>query len=82
MPAIQKTVFIPGLGRYPEGGNDNPFQNSCLGNPMDRGAWRATVHGVTEESDTTEQLTLSLSREDYSFRKTVTLLFTAFVMRI
>ena len=49
---------------------------------MDRGDWRATVHGVTEESDTTEQLTLSLSREDYSFRKTVTLLFTAFVMRI
>ena len=29
------------------GGNDNPLQYSCLGNPMDRGAWRATVHGVT-----------------------------------
>ena len=37
---------IPGWGRYPEGGNGNPFQYSCLENPMVRGAWRATVHGV------------------------------------
>ena len=44
---------IPGLERCPEEGNGNPLQYSCLGNPMDRGAWRATVHGVTEESDTT-----------------------------
>ena len=36
----------PGLGRSPEGGNGNPLQYSRLGNPMDRGAWRATVHGV------------------------------------
>ena len=35
------------------GGNDNPIQYSCQGNPMDRGAWRVTVHGVTE-SDTAE----------------------------
>ena len=34
-------------------GNVNPFQYSCLGNPMDRGAWRAIVHGVTKESDRT-----------------------------
>ena len=39
---------IPGLGRLPGKGNGNPLQNSCLGNPMDRGAWWATVHGVTE----------------------------------
>ena len=39
---------MPGLGRSPGEGNDNPPQYSCLGNPMDRGAWRATVHGVTE----------------------------------
>ena len=44
---------IPGLGRSPEEGNGNPLQYSCLGNPMDRGAWRATVHGVAKELDTT-----------------------------
>ena len=44
---------IPGLGRFPGEGNGNPLQYSCLGNPMDRGAWWATVHGVTKESDTT-----------------------------
>ena len=32
-------------------GNDNPFQHSCLGNPMDRGAWRAAVHGAAKELD-------------------------------
>ena len=38
---------IPGLGRSPGGGHGNPLQYSCLQNPMDRRAWRATVHGVT-----------------------------------
>ena len=38
---------IPGLGRSPGGGHGNLLQYSCLENPMDRGAWRATVHGVT-----------------------------------
>ena len=37
----------PGLGRFPGEGNGNPLQYSCLENPMDRGAWRATVHSVT-----------------------------------
>ena len=46
---------IPGSGRCPGEGNDNPLQYSCLENPLDRGAWRATVHGVTE-SDVTWQL--------------------------
>ena len=36
---------IPGLGRSSGGGNGIPLQYSCLGNPMDRGTWRATVHG-------------------------------------
>ena len=44
---------IPGSGRSPGEGNGNPFQYSCLENPMDGEAWRATVHGVTE-LDTTE----------------------------
>ena len=38
---------IPGLGRSHEEGHDNPLQYSCLENPRDRGAWWATVHGVT-----------------------------------
>ena len=40
--------LIPGLGRFPGGGNGDSLQFSCLGNPMDRGAWRATVHGVAK----------------------------------
>ena len=39
---------ISGSGRSPRGGHSNPFQYSCLGNPMDRGAWWATVHRVTQ----------------------------------
>ena len=44
---------IPGSGRSPAEGDGNFLQYSCLENPMDRGAWRATVHGVTKELDTT-----------------------------
>ena len=44
---------IPGSGRSPGKRNDNPLWCSCLGNPMDRGAWQATVHGVTKELDVT-----------------------------
>ena len=44
---------IPGSGRSPGGGNCNPLQYFCLGNPIDRGAWQATVHGITKELDTT-----------------------------
>ena len=40
-------VLIPGLGRSSGEGQGNSLQYSCLGNPMDRGAWQATVHGVT-----------------------------------
>ena len=39
---------IPGSGRSPRGGNGNPLQYSCLENPMDRGAWWATIHGATK----------------------------------
>ena len=44
---------IPGLGRSSGEGTGNPLQDSCLENFMDRGAWQARVHGVTEESDAT-----------------------------
>ena len=54
-PAVQETRpsagnlgSTPGLGRSPGEGNGNPLQCSCLENPMDRGAWRATVHEVTK----------------------------------
>ena len=45
---------IPGLGRSPGEGNGNPFQHSCLGNPMDKGVWWAIVQKGCKESDTTE----------------------------
>ena len=50
------TGSIPGSGRSPGVGHSNPLQYFCLENPMERGAWRATVHGVAKESDTTQQL--------------------------
>ena len=45
--------LIPRLERSPAEGNGSPLQYSGLGNPMDRGAWRATVHGVTKELNVT-----------------------------
>ena len=44
---------ISGSGRSPGGGNGNPLQFSCLENPIDRGAWQATVHGVAKMLETT-----------------------------
>ena len=45
--------LILGLGRSPGGGNGNPLQDSCLENPMDGGAWWASVHGVAKGLGTT-----------------------------
>jgi len=42
------TGSIPGFGRAPREGNGNPLQYFCLGNPTDRGAWQATVHGASK----------------------------------
>ena len=63
LPAMQETWVaslnrIPGSGRSLGKGNGNPLQYSCLENPMDKGAWWATVHGVAKEADMTEKLTL------------------------
>jgi len=55
---IRDVDSIPGLGRSPGGGHDNPFQYSCLENPMDRGAWWATVHRVTESWTRSKQPTM------------------------
>ena len=48
--------MIPGSGRPPGEGNGNPLQYSCLGNPLNRGAWVVTIHGSRKESDMTWQL--------------------------
>ena len=48
--------LIPGSGRPPGEGNANPLQNSCLENPMNRGAWQATQSRGSKVSDTAEQL--------------------------
>ena len=48
---VGDVTSIPELGRSLGEGNGNPLQYSCLGNPIDRGAWQATIHGVTKESD-------------------------------
>ena len=45
---IRDVGSISGLGRSPRGGRSNPFQYSCLENPMDRDAWQATVHGAAK----------------------------------
>ena len=48
---VENAAWIPGLGRSPREGNGNPLQYCCLGNPMDREAWQAAVHGVAKEPD-------------------------------
>ena len=45
---VRDAGSIPGLGRSPGGGHGNPLQYSCLENPMDKGAWQATVHEDTQ----------------------------------
>ena len=51
---VKDVGYIPGLGRSPGGENGNSLQYSCLEDPMDRGAWWATVHGVAKKLDVTE----------------------------
>ena len=51
--------FDPGSGRSPGEGNGNPLQDSCLGNPMNRGAWQSAVHGLAKKKKKKSQTRLS-----------------------
>ena len=59
------TSSILGSGRSPRGGNGNPLQYSCLGNPMDRGAWWAIVHGVAKNQTQLSTETHIICRNDF-----------------
>ena len=61
---VRDSGLIPGSGRSPGGGHGNPLQYSCLENPMDRGAWRATVHGVTQSQTQLKRLSTYAQRGD------------------
>ena len=54
---------IPGLGRSPGEGNGNPFQYSCLENPMDRKAWWAAIHGVTKSQTRLSDFTFTFTHQ-------------------
>ena len=58
---VRNASSIPGSERSPGEGNDNPLQYSCLGNPMDRGAWWSVVHGVTNSQTGLKQLGAGLN---------------------
>ena len=53
---------VPGLGRSPEEENGNPLQYSCLDNPMDGGAWLATVHGVAKSRTRLSNFTITITK--------------------
>ena len=69
---------IPGSGRSPGEGNGNPLQYSCLENPMDGGAWWATVHGVTKSRTGLSDFTFTLDslKNKNSFKVQVVLIYT------
>ena len=56
---------IPGLGRSPGEGNSNPFQYSCLENPMDGGAWLATVHRVAKSRTRLSNVTFTFTKSEH-----------------
>ena len=57
---VRNTGLIPGSGGYPGEGNGNPLQYSCVENPMDGGAWWATVRGVAKSQTQLKRLSLSI----------------------
>ena len=64
---IRDAGSVPGLGRSPGGGHGNPLQYSCLDNPMDRGTWRATVHGVAKSRTRLERLSMQHAKHTRGF---------------
>ena len=60
---IRDSGSIPGLGRSPGGGHGNPLQYSCLENPMDRGAWWATVRGIKKSQTQLKQFSTHAPKE-------------------
>ena len=67
--------LMPGWGRFPGGGNENPLQYSCLKSSMERGAWQATVHGVTKSQTRLKGLSTHIHRVDSQWCQS--LLYTA-----
>ena len=67
---LRDASSIPGRGRYLGEGNGNPLQYFCLENPMDRGAWWATVHGVTKSLTRLKQLSICAQRQINTFHMT------------
>ena len=55
---VRDAGSVPELGRFPGGGHGNPLHYSCLENPMDRGAWRVTVCGITKSQALLKQLSV------------------------
>ena len=58
---VRETGSIPGLGRSPGGRHDKPLQYSCLENPIDRGAWWASAHGVAKSQTQPKQFSMQFS---------------------
>ena len=66
---VRDTGSTPGLGRPPGGGHGNPFQDSCLESPTDRGAWRVTVHGAAKSWTPLGDWTARLQRTETGVRR-------------
>ena len=63
---VRDAGLIPGWGKSPGEGNDNPLQYSCLKNPMDRGAWWATVHRVAKSQTQLKRLSMHVSAHTHT----------------
>ena len=77
---IRDMGSIPGSGRSPGGGHGNPLQYSCLENPMDRGAWRATVHRVSESWTRVKQLSTHVHKSPVPVQMTSPQRMTTFTL--
>ena len=62
---VRDVGLIPGLRRSPGGQHGNPLQHSCLDNPMDRGAWQATVHGLAKSQIRLKRLSMHAACSNY-----------------